>query len=145
MFSFSLGDSKERLEKIAEDLQVNSEVLNNEFIQIEQKLANMNLGVTAWANDTIGSPDKKQYKFGFCKLKNDWKLVCREVSSDNGKDSDKGKYGLLSPITFMPRHVRVQAGAIIGQVIENINKKAEVYSKEMKASSKNIAVEVGKI
>jgi len=126
---------KEKLKSISTDLNEQSTALTSGFKEVEDLLIRLNLGVTAWATEPIN--DKGIiYKFGFCKIKNKWQLVCRK--EDMSHDNNKNSYGLLKTISWMPRHIRVQAASRLDDLIQQIIAKASLFNGDIEKALSNI-------
>jgi len=122
----------EQLKTVSEQLNQQTQELNDSFLDVEKKLASMRLGVSAWCSSLIGVKTEEGigYKFGFCRINSDWKLVCRKINLDDPSDYEattKIGYGLLKPINVMPRAVRLEASKLIEDLVSEIIKKAQEY------------------
>ena len=133
---FTLDETMtEKLQQISNNLNEQSTALTDRFKEVEKMLSQLNLGVTAWASKPI--IDKGiTYKFGFCKVKNEWKLVCKK--EEEGDGVLHGSYGLLSTITYMPRHIRIEAASRLEDLVQQIIKKAELFSHDILGALENI-------
>jgi len=129
----------ERMKGICEELNRQTDELNQSLLNVEQLLNSLKLGVCGWSITVIGKNLDNQtgYKLGFCRLDKNWKLVCKKINLDAPDDdlcfNSKAKYsyGLLTPITMMPRWIRVEACHIVEEVINGLIKKAESYSSDL--------------
>lgn len=116
------------------DLKDKTEKLNECFEYVEKCLNDMNLGITEWTDGYVGVDYKHNfgYKFGFCKVNNRWKLVCRKVELGENFPNDKDKkYGLLEYVTGMPRSIRIEASEKIENLLKKIIKRADRYAKDI--------------
>ena len=133
---FALDDATtEKLKKISSDLNEQSSALTEGFKEVEEMLASLKLGVTAWATEPIKDRDKS-YEFGFCKIKNRWHLVCKEIVPEVYRNSNS--YGLLKTITYMPRHIRIEAASRLEDLVQQIIAKTEEFSSDIKGALENI-------
>ena len=133
----------EQLKTVSEQLNQQTQELNDSFLDVEKKLSAMKLGVSAWCPSVIGVKEEERsgYKFGFCRVYSDWKLVCRQVSLDDPSDhisTAKIGYGLLRPINVMPRSVRLEASKLIEELVSEIIKKAKEYADDVNVAVSDI-------
>ena len=133
-----LTEKLQKLKEQSDDLNKNTDELNNQFLMLEKHLYNMRLGVSGWAKTLIVANDKNDtvYKFGFCKMGSAWKLVCRSVlvTDELPTDDDDKRYGLLVPIVLLPRHIRIQASQIIEEVVDDLLAKTKDFADTVDAS-----------
>ena len=145
-----MNDRNEMLEGMADlstKLNEQSAELNNAFHDVERQLNSLHLGVSGWAKQLIGVRKEHNvgYRFGFCRLDkaDGWKLVCRKVSIENDHENDiykdDGGYGLLRPITTMPRSIRVEASHLIEEVIQEVFSKAKDYADDISSAVCNLS------
>lgn len=133
----------EQLKTVSVQLNQQTQELNDCFLDVEKKLVSMRLGVSAWCSSVIGVKEEERsgYKFGFCRINSDWKLVCRKVSLDDPDDQfspTKVGYGLLRPINVMPRSVRLEASKLIEDLVSEIVKKAQEYVDDVNVAVSDI-------
>ena len=133
----------EQLKTVSEQLNQHTQDLNDSFLDVEKKLVSMRLGVSAWCSAVIGvkEEDRSGYKFGFCRINSDWRLVCRKVCLDDISDYDitvKIGYGLLKPINVMPRSVRLEASKLIEDLVSEIIRKAQEYVDDVNVAVSDI-------
>ena len=126
----------ERLQQISDDLNEKSTALTDGFIEVETMLADLKLGVTAWASEPIVDRGTT-YIFGFCKIKNEWRLVCKKEDIDNA-DKIHNSYGLLKTISYMPRHIRIEAANRLEDLVQQIISKAESFNTDISNALDNI-------
>jgi len=119
------------LKEISEELKCRTIDLTELFESVEEKLSQMNITVTEWADTIIGIREKENfgYKFGFCKVGSIWKLVCRKVQLD--KVDNNEKYGLLEYITGMPRAIKIEAAMCMEDLLEKIVRRTKLYIKDV--------------
>lgn len=133
-------DTLNELSEVSQRLNSQTTELNNEFIAIERKLCGMRLGVSGWASKLIGVKPETGigYKFGFCRVgREGWKLVCRKIYL-NETDVDETSFGLLEPITAMPRAIRLEASGLINEVIEDLAVRAKSFSADVGTALDNL-------
>lgn len=133
----------DQLKTVSEQLNQQTQELNDSFLDVEKKLVSMRLGVSAWCSTLIGvkEEDRSGYKFGFCRVESDWRLVCRRVSLDDPSDQfspTKVGYGLLRPINVMPRLVRLEASKLIEELVSEIVRKAQEYVDDVNVAVSDI-------
>jgi len=126
------------LKNISDNLKNKTIELSDMFENVEEKLNLLNFTLTEWSDTLIGvrENDNYAYKFGYCKVKDDWKLVCRRVRTDR-PDNNK-RYGLLEFITGMPRGIKIEAAGCLENLLEKIIKKALRYTKDIEEAKNNI-------
>jgi len=135
---FSLDETTtDKLKQISDDLNTQSTALTDGFNIIEHELANLKLGVTAWAKEPI--KDKGDtYLFGFCKIKGEWKLVCKKEQVQITTNFKHGSYGLLKTISWMPRHIRIIAASRLEDLVNQIIITAESFNDDIKTALSKI-------
>ena len=138
-------ETLDQLTEVSRHLNQQTTDLNNSFYTIERKLCSMKLGVSGWANKLVGVKEEAGtgYKFGFCRVgKEGWKLVCRKVTLGLEElEDDRGKisYGLLEPITAMPRAIRLEASTLIDEVIKDLISRAQTFSNDVDIALDNLS------
>lgn len=140
-------DLKHQLQELLEStksLNCQTSQLNNKFVVIENKLADMKLGVSAWVNKPIGkkTKDNTAYQFGYCRVGTNWKLVCRKIILDDSHKKSTlnftENYGLLEHITNMPRSVRIEASSLISELVESLLSKIKEFSLDINMALSNL-------
>lgn len=112
-------------------LNIETIALQHHFSEIEEKLSDICLFVTAWAEDLIGVMQSKQiaYKFGYCKLRGRWQFVCKRVDLDEQGEYNRAVFerkglslGLLQPIGTMPRQIQCEAAELMPNLLMQLQR-----------------------
>ena len=115
-------DTLEQLNKISDDLNTTTTELNEMLKSIENNLIEMKLGVSAWTESTIKIPSTNggnvEYKLGFCRIKDEWKLVCQKVDGHTGR---------LIPLLYSSRIIRMEACKSIDELLARLIEKASKF------------------
>ena len=75
--------------------------------------------------DGITNNRENNYKIGFCRVKDDWRIVCQRFDTRDGGNL----YGKLIPLLYTQRIVRMEAVSIIEELIKKLTEKTESYWK----------------
>lgn len=116
----------------SDTLNVRTIELQHSFDQVEEKLADICLFVTAWADGLIGVRKSKgeAYRFGYCKMRQKWQLVCKKLAIDEDgnydtkmfEDGADVSYGLLHPINNMSRQIKCEAAELMPNLLDRLQK-----------------------
>lgn len=130
----------DELSKQSKYLSEQTQNLNDKFTQAEKELCKLQLGVSGWAKTLVGKrpEDNTAYRFGFCRVNKDWRLVCRKIRLDIDRINDTNGYGLLEPIITMPRGIRLEASDLIDEVMEDLLKRSKDFGEDIDGAIKNI-------
>jgi hypothetical protein len=124
-------DNLEKLSHISKQLNTATQEFNDKIAYIQNKLRDMDLGVTAWTSNPIIIPvsdngESEKYILGFCKYKNfkkntqEWTIVCKRLNNYPNNQH-------LVPLLTAPRIIRMESCGFIDELIQNLLTKAEKF------------------
>lgn len=124
--TYKIEDSSlERLRENSSNLNKSTDELNTLITNIENKIIDMKLGVTAWVekpiviNSTEG--EAREYYIGFTRCNNfDWRIV--SMMKKEGKQSKN-----LVPLLYTNRVIRMSACEVLEDLILALNEKTEKF------------------
>lgn len=129
MTTYKLQDNNDALEKlsqISDDLNTTTTELNEMLKSVENNLIEMRLGVSAWTESTVKIPSPNggnvEYKLGFCRIKDEWKLVCQKIDGNTGRSE-----GRLIPLLYSSRIIRMEACKSIDELLNKLIEKASKF------------------
>ena len=100
-----------RLQEVAAALEERTDDLNDLINALSDKLVASGVGVTAWIESQVMSG----WKFGFCKVSNQWQLA-----------AVKGSGGPM-PLTGAPRKLRLAAMGRADELVRALADKSEKF------------------
>lgn len=123
---FNINDeAMDKLARISDNLNKSTTEMNDKIKSLEQALINSSIGVSVWTDNyfTIQSNGRDSYyKIGFCRIKDDWRIVCQRYSTEG-----QNLFGRLIPLLFAQRIIRMEAVTLIDELIQKLTEKAESF------------------
>jgi hypothetical protein len=116
------------LSEVAHDINNSSDYLNEVVDRIQEKLNELNLGISVWYEEGT------ELDIGYTKLDGKWGLVIGSIKSEN---ESKTEYHFKDA----PREARIEAIILLPGLIEKIYAEAE----KLEARINNAAVEANNI
>jgi len=150
----------DRLSDLAGQLNSQTDALNETIVSLEEKLAAMNLGVSAWldAEDfpvcTEGPRDEyfeqtdqvmyryhEGYELGYSKWNNEWKICARLIRwavDETGEFERNINTGYGRPLAQSARIVRIEAADHLVDLIDLLIARTEKFVKGVSGAIKEI-------
>lgn len=132
-----------RLEGLSARLNESSDSLNKTIVRVEEKLASLKLGVTAWVKEPleveIVTDDKGETDheittlLGYTKTQGTWHLVVMEECDRWSKDTDGPKcpWPQITPLQQAPRELRIKSLQQLPSLVAELEKKAMTALREV--------------
>jgi hypothetical protein len=132
-----------RLSKAADQLNSETDTLNQVLESVDERMGAMNIGVPCWDDDVLDlepEDDPKVshgYRIGYAKLGDGWHLVAQcirveEVVNDfDEKEQVKDPYGNPFPLLDGPRILRLEALYRIEPLLERISQLVESFVEQI--------------
>ena len=133
--TFKIEDSSlEKLKENSINLNKSTDELNKIITEIENRLIDMKLGVTAWVEKpvVINSIDgeDREYFIGFTRFNFDWRIVSM-IKKDNKPSKN------IVPLLYTNRVVRMAACSVLEDLILALNEKTEKFISDVN-NAKNL-------
>jgi hypothetical protein len=136
------------LAPLAENLNAKSNEVNETLQLVNKKLSAMNAGVAVWIGPWEEDSDNS-YQIGYVKVDDIWQLATRTCDGVQGQDgmgypswdAVPGTFGPAKPLLQASRDVRIEALAVLSQLLAEI--KSEITAKlALIEQGKKIAAEL---
>ena len=119
------------LANISEELNNATTEMNEQIKAVEQALIKSSPGVSAWTDNyfTVSTNERDSYyKIGFCRVKDDWRIVCQRFDTKEGY-----LHGRLMPLLYTQRIVRMEAVALIDELIIKLTEKTQAFLNDVES------------
>lgn len=100
------AEALKTLSQTAAELQTETEALNADLAAFDERLAKIGPGVSVWLEQ--GLPEQPAWQLGYARVNSKMGLAVRQTQTQTE----------VIPIVNAPRHVRVTATALFGDLIE---------------------------
>lgn len=121
-------DAIEKLNNISDNLNKKTQEMNENIESVEKTLVKSGIGVSVWTDNTFAVVNaegrKNEYRIGFCRIADEWKIVCQVVYDD-------GKGGRVIPLLTATRIVRMESVALLEELVNKLMEKAEAFLKDV--------------
>ena len=117
----------ERLAKLAERLNHETDELNRAITELEDKLKSMNLGIVAWVPSEISDAAEVPFSVGYMKLDDEWHIV---IERDEAKE--------MTPLIKTNRKTRVTATRVLDNLVEALIESAQEILNGTETARKNV-------
>jgi uncharacterized protein YoxC len=129
-------DAIEKLNNISDNLNKKTQEMNENIESVEKTLVKSGIGVSVWTDNTFSVTNTEgrtnTYRIGFCRIADEWKIVCQVVYED-------GKGGRVIPLLTATRIVRMEAVALLDELVTKLMEKAEAFLKDVTEKNEKVS------
>ena len=144
-----IEDALKDLSTLGTKLKSETEELNEVIANLNQRLKETRIGVSAWTGILLDEKDKTEvgpynsevvlktgWELGYAKVDDAWTIAVRHTSCD--RDGEEGGWRDEIPISLLkaPRHVRVESADHLETLIEKIADRARRFIASIEKAKK---------